>query len=100
MAAADLARRCNMPVPTAGEFGGATPIGAAQTTSGYDVGWKVAGANEYAVWTTDSHGNYTGNLIGAASGNSYALESIETTFNQDLNGDGVIGPTTTVIQTD
>ena len=85
---------------TAGEFGGWTPIGAAQTTSGYEVAWKVAGANEYTVWTTDSHGNYSGNLIGAVSGNSYALESLETTFNQDLNGDGVIGPTTTVIQTD
>jgi hypothetical protein len=28
------------------------------------------------------------------------LESLETTFNQDLNGDNVIGPTKTVIQTD
>ena len=26
---------------------------------------------------TDSNGNYTGNLIGAVSGNSYALESLE-----------------------
>ncbi len=26
------------------------------------------------------------------AGNSYALESFETTFGQDLNGDGVIGP--------
>jgi hypothetical protein len=34
------------------------------------------------------------------SGNSYALKSLESTFNQVLNGDGVIGPTTTVIQTD
>ena len=31
---------------------------------------------------------------------NYALESIETTFNQDLNGDGTIGLTKTVIQTD
>ena len=31
----------------------------------------------YTVWTTDSNGNYTGNLIGTVSGNSYALESLE-----------------------
>ena len=51
----------------------------------------LTGANEYTVWTTDSNGNYTGNLIGAVSGNSYAFESLEPVFQQDLNGDGVIG---------
>jgi hypothetical protein len=34
---------------TAGEFGGWTPIGAAQTASGYDVAWKLAGADQYLV---------------------------------------------------
>jgi hypothetical protein len=34
------------------------------------------------------------------TGTGLALESLETTFNQDLNGDGTIGPTKTVIQTD
>ena len=34
------------------------------------------------------------------TGNEHALESIETIFDQDLNGDGTIGLTTTVIQTD
>ena len=43
------------------------------------------------MWSTDSNGNYIANIIGAVAGNDYALESIETTFNQDLNGDGVIG---------
>ena len=43
---------------TAGEFGGWTPIGAEQTRSGYDVAWKIAGANQYTVWNTDSNGNY------------------------------------------
>ena len=76
---------------TAGEFGGWTPIGAVQTASGYDVAWKNTGTGQYTVWTTDSNGNYTGNLIGAVSGNSYALESLEPIFNQDLNGDGVVG---------
>ena len=71
-----------------------------QTASGYDVAWKNTGTGQYTVWTTDSNGNYTGNLIGAVSGNSYALESFEPVFHQDLNGDGVIGLNPRVIQTD
>jgi hypothetical protein len=86
---------------TMGEFGSWKPIGAVQTASGYDVAWKNAGTGQYTVWTTETNGNYVGNLTGGAvSGTSYALESIESTFHQDLNGDGVIGPTATVIQTD
>ena len=41
----------------AGEFGGWVPIGAVQTTTGYDVAWELPGTNEYTVWTTDSNGN-------------------------------------------
>jgi serralysin len=83
-----------------GEFGAWTPIGAVQTASGYDIAWKDAAANEYTVWSTDNNGNYVANVIGAVSGNSYALETLETTFNQDLNGDGTVGLPTTVIQVD
>jgi hypothetical protein len=43
------------------------------------------------VWSTDSNGNYTASITGAVSGNSTALESLETTFHQDLNGDGAVG---------
>ena len=82
-------------VVLAGEsFGAWVPIGAVQTASGYDVAWEIPGANEYTVWSTDSNGNYIANIIGVVAGNDYALESIETTFNQDLNGDGTIGLTT------
>ena len=83
----------------AGQFGSWTPIATVQTASGYDIAWNLTGTNEYTVWTTDNNGNYTGNLIGAVSGNSYAFELIEPVFQQDLNGDGMIG-TTRVIQTD
>ena len=76
---------------TAGEFGGWTAIGAVQTASGYDIAWKDASAGLYTVWSTDGNGNYVANDIGVVSGNSYALESLETTFHQDLNGDGVVG---------
>ena len=41
-----------------GQFGAWTPIGAEQTATGYEVAWKVAGANQYSVWNTDSSGNF------------------------------------------
>jgi large repetitive protein len=85
---------------TVGGFAPWTPIAATQTASGYDIAWQNASTGQYTVWTTDSNGNYTGNLIGAVSGSSYALESLESTFNQDLNGDGVTGLDPLVIQTD
>ena len=85
---------------TAGEFGSISPIGAVQTASGYDIAWKIPGTNEFTFWTTDSNGNYTSNLTGLVSGASFAVESLETTFGQDLNGDGTIGVTASLIQTD
>ena len=75
----------------AGQFGAWTPIGAEQTATGYEVAWKVTGADQYTVWNTDSSGNYVSNAFGAVSGASSALESLETSFHQDLNGDGTIG---------
>jgi 20S proteasome alpha/beta subunit len=81
----------------AGQSGGWAPISAEQTSSGYEVAWKLAGADEYTVWTTDSNGNFINN-IGAVSGTSGALESLESSFHQDLNGDGVIGLVSTVIE--
>ena len=67
------------------------PIGAEQTASGYEVAWKVAGADQYTVWITDKSGNYVSSAFDIASGTSAALQSFETSFQQDLNGDGVIG---------
>ena len=75
-----------------GQFGAAVvPIGAEATASGYEVAWKVMGTDQYSVWATDKNGNYTSNIIGTASGTSTTLESIESSFHQDLNGDGYIG---------
>jgi pimeloyl-ACP methyl ester carboxylesterase len=67
------------------------PIAAEQTTSGYEVAWKVAGADDYMIWNTDSGGNYLATALDAASGTSSALESFEFNFHQDLNGDGHVG---------
>ena len=75
------------------QFGGHwVPIGAEQTASGYEVAWKIAGADQYTVWYTDNSGNYLSSAFNSASGTSAALESFEPSFQQDLNGDGVIGP--------
>ncbi|MGL4289615.1 MAG: M10 family metallopeptidase C-terminal domain-containing protein [Phreatobacter sp.] len=82
----------------AGQFGGWTPVGAEQTASGYDVAWKMTGADQYTVWSTDSSGNYLSSPIGVVPGASQALEALEPVFHQDLNGDGVIGIPATVIE--
>ena len=47
----------------AGQFGRVAPIGAEQTASGYEVAWKVPGADQYSVWNTDNNGNYLSNLL-------------------------------------
>ena len=58
---------------------------------GYDVAWKDPVSGLYTAWSTDSNGNYLSNLIGTVSATSTALEALENTFQQDLNGDGIIG---------
>ena len=76
---------------TVGEFGAWTPIAVQQTATGYEVALKNGSADQYGVWDTDSSGNYVSAPISNVSGTSAALESIETSFNDDLNGDGIIG---------
>ena len=68
-----------------------TPIGAEQTANGYEVAWKLTGTDQYTVWDTDSNGNHTSSPVNAVSGADYALQSLEPSFHQDLNGDGAIG---------
>src|SRR5260221_355584 len=76
---------------TAGQFGGWVPIAAEQTACVYEGGWNMAGVGECGIWATDSSGNaISNNVIGVVSGTNSALESLETSFHQDLNGDGVI----------
>src|ERR1700728_1881072 len=36
----------------AGQFGNWVPIGAEQTANGYEVAWKVTGADQFTVWNT------------------------------------------------
>ncbi|MEH2625591.1 serralysin [Bradyrhizobium sp. AZCC 1719] len=73
-----------------GQFGTWTPIATEQTSSGYQVVLKNGTADSYIVWSLDSNGNYLTNTV-AASGTSSGIVSLETSFQQDLNGDGTIG---------
>ncbi len=50
-----------------GQFGSWTPIGAEQTASGYEVAFKVAGADQYTVWSTDNGGNYLSSAFNSES---------------------------------
>ena len=79
----------------AGQFGAWTPIGAEQTASGYEVAWKNGTANQYIVWNTNGSGNW----VSEGTYTSSTLQSLEPSFHQDLNGDGVIGVPTTVTTT-
>ena len=77
----------NTPLGTNGVW---RPIGAVQTGNTYEVALQLSGTSEFQIWTIDSTGNYVSDT-GIVLGTSVALESAETTFNQDLNGDNVIG---------
>ena len=74
------------------------PIGAALIGSGgYEVAWKNATTGQYNVWDTDANGAYVSSATGGAvAGSSLALEVLELGFDQDLNGDGAIGPPSSV----
>jgi serralysin len=68
-------------------------IGAEKTASGYQVALRVPGTDQYTVWNTDNNGHFVSNGTGGVivSGSSSVLKSLEPSFQQDLNGDGLIG---------
>jgi len=79
-------------VITVGQYGAWTFIGAEQISGGYEVALHLPGSDQYTVWNTDTNGNVVSNGTGGVvSGSSDALRSLEPSFQQDLNGDGVIG---------
>ncbi|MET4217672.1 hypothetical protein ACVWWG_000845 [Bradyrhizobium sp. LB7.2] len=89
-----------------GSDGTWAPIGAEKTATGYQVVWKEGGGH-YTAWNTDNNGNYVshvGTLTGSTSGgyvsgSDAGLKSLETSFHQDLNGDGQIGTSTATTPT-
>jgi hypothetical protein len=74
-----LLLKLNGSVVTAGQFpAGWTPVGVVQTAGGYEVAWSVPGKNEYAVWNTDSNGNFMSSETGVTPGVPAALWTINT----------------------
>jgi Tryptophan-rich Synechocystis species C-terminal domain len=85
------------PWTVGGPNGAWRAIGAEQTANGYSVWLRNGTTGQYQRWNTDFAGNYTSGEF--AGGSSYALQSTETSFQQDLNGDGTIGLASSSIET-
>ena len=68
-------------------------VGAEQTIGGYQVVWQNGG--NYTVWNTDGAGNYRSQSA-VIAGNSAAFAALEASFQQDINHDGSIAPSTAV----
>jgi hypothetical protein len=63
----------------------------------YVVALKM-GADQYQIGQADDAGSFTAFSFGILSGSRFELKIYETTFQQDLNGDGVIGFSDGVIE--
>jgi methionine-rich copper-binding protein CopC len=86
----ELKTQGGIPV-TVGQFGAVVPIAGEQNASGYVVAWKAVGADQYWIWQVDSGGiDSQAALFSAVPGSTPGLESLEASFQQDINGDGVI----------
>jgi serralysin len=83
---------------TSGQFGAWTPIGAEQISGGYEVAFKNTSTGQFVIWNTDSAGNQTSSA-GPYTSTNTTLEQAETSFHQDLNGDGTIGVRSAVVPT-
>ncbi len=83
---------------TADTFGPWHPVGAEAVSGGYEVVWQQGSADRYAAWLVDGGGNMLSSPTGVVSGGAAALQSLETLLGQDINGDGTVGPLTTVIE--
>ena len=75
----------------AGQFTGWSPMAAEKTSNGFVFAMHSGGSDQFIIWTLDNNANYVTNTA-PMSGSSTALKSYEASFQQDLNGDGVISP--------
>jgi len=79
-----------------GRYGTWTPIAAEATATGFDVAWKDSATGNFRVWATDGNANHTSTILDNVAATNTSLEALETTFKQDLNGDGHIGLVTAI----
>src|SRR5436189_2943574 len=88
-------------VVTVGQFAAWSPIGVEQVSGGYDIALKNSSTGMFSFWSVDSNGNYLSNLVpGELAGSSSTVMSLETTFHQDLNGDGVVSGAPVILDLD
>src|SRR5262249_1030239 len=76
---------------TALQFCSCTVICALQTAHGYDGACNFSANRPHPVSSPFPYTTLFRSIVPVGSGSNIALESIETTFQQDLNGDGLIG---------
>ncbi len=84
----------------AANWGAWSVIGVEQVSGGgYDAVWKDSSSGHYSVWSTDSNGNFLTTLGSAPEmvGSDAALKALESTLQQDLNGDGTITASVVVV---
>src|SRR5262249_52714381 len=83
---------------TADEVGKCTPISATQTARGFDVALKNTVTGQYTVSSTDNNGIYIENFAARPVSDSFPTRrSSDLLFQQNLNRDGVVGPTQKLI---
>ena len=91
------------PFDASTQVGAWTPTGAEQTANGYEIAWKVSGADRHTVWNTDSSGNAISDTIGvavtvqtsvppcpASQGAWIAASNDSFVFHRDIDGGGVV----------
>ncbi|NBU77099.1 MAG: hypothetical protein EBS30_18110, partial [Planctomycetes bacterium] len=82
-----------------GIYGNDWTVLAAETVAGVNqVLWKNTSANRLHVWSLDSNWNWTAST-GWDEPSSAEGQQLEVSFQQDLNGDGVIAAPTTALET-
>ena len=89
---AQLVRFQNNPVQQ-NTFAGWSAIAAEKTGNGFQILWKNA-SGSYGEWLTDLAGNFQSSTTPTPA----ELANRETSFQQDLNLDGVIGTSATTIE--
>ena len=62
------------------------------SAGGYQVTIKFGTDDQYQVWNTDGAGNFVGvaTAVATVSGSDMELQTLENTFHQDLNHDGLL----------
>ncbi len=81
-----------------GQFGAWAPLAVEFSGGMYHMAWRNGLADQFIGWDVDAGGNFVSQTI-VVSGSTWYLQTYEPTVGRDLNGDGLVGPTVTTIET-